>query len=32
MKQQVDQHHIQRSFEEGKIVWELDQIIETRTK
>ena len=32
MKQQADQHHSQRSFEEGKIIWELEQIIETRTK
>ena len=32
MKQQVDQHHIQMSFEQGKIIWELEQIIETRTK
>ena len=32
MKQEVDQHQSQRSFEEGKIIWELEQIIETRTK
>ena len=32
MKQPIDQHCIQRSFEEGKIIWELEQIIETRTK
>ena len=32
MKQQVDQHHSQMIFEEGKIIWELEQIIETRTK
>ena len=32
MKQQVDQHHNKRIFEEGKIIWELEQNIETRTK
>ena len=32
MKQQEDQHHSQMSFEEGKIIWKLEQIIETRTK
>ena len=32
MKQQVDQHHNQTIFEEVKIIWELEQIIETRTK
>ena len=32
MKQQEDEHHSQRSFEEGKIIWKLEQIIETRTK
>ena len=32
MKQPVDQHYSQRSFEEGKIIWELEQIIETKTK
>ena len=32
MKLQVYQHHLQRSFEEGKIIWKLDQIIETMIK
>ena len=32
MKERVDQHHSQRSFEEGKIIWKLEQIIEARTK
>ena len=32
MKLQADQHHHQRSFEEAQIIWEPDQIIETRTK
>ena len=32
IKQQANLHHSQRSFEEGKIIWELEQIIETRTK
>ena len=32
MKQEVDQHDIQRSFEEVKTIWGLEQIIETRTK
>ena len=32
MKQPVDQHYSERIFEEGKIIWELEQIIETRTK
>ena len=32
MKQHVNQRHNQRSFEEGKFIWELEQIIETRTK
>ena len=32
MEQHVYRHHSQRSFEEGKIIWELEQIIETRTK
>ena len=32
MKQHVDQNHNQRHFEEGKIIWELEQIIKTRTK
>ena len=32
MKQHVNQHHSQKSFEEGNIIWELEQIIETMTK
>ena len=32
MKQQVYQHHSQRSFEEVKNICELEQIIETRNK
>ena len=32
MKQQAYQHHSQRSFEEVKTIWNLEQIIETRTK
>ena len=32
MERQVDQHRNQRSFEEEKIIWELEQIIEIRTK
>ena len=32
MKQQVDRHHSLTIFEEGKIIWELEQIIETSTK
>ena len=32
MKLQVDQYYHQRSFEEAQIIWEPDQIIETRTK
>ena len=32
MKQYAYQHHSQRSFEEGKIIWKLEKIIETRTK
>ena len=32
MKQQENKHHNQRSFEERKIIWELEKIIETRTK
>ena len=32
MKLQAHQHHCQRSFEETQIIWELDQVIERRTK
>ena len=32
MNQLENQHYSQRRFEEGKIIWELEQIIETSTK
>ena len=32
MKQQEYQHRSERGFEEEKITWELEQIIETSTK
>ena len=32
MKLHADQHHHERSFEESQIIWELEQIIKTRTK
>ena len=32
MKQQVYQHHSERSFEEGNFIWETKQITKTRTK
>ena len=32
MEQHVYRHHSQSIFEEGKIIWELEQIIETSTE
>ena len=32
MKQLIDHHHSQMSFEEEKTIWKIEQIIETRTK